>query len=458
MWWPRRRRDRVLRVTDRSRLIALARRFVPLFTTRGGKLKLFFGALGVLAVGVLLAPRAPTRVTQATLDLPVPRLQSEFERRDASRLFDRVPAVGAAVAGHVVTFPAPPVPARVSAPDHVLTPANREPLGLGLVVSADGDVLSHVSALGGAFAPPVEGAAGASFGARVTAVDPETGLVLVRLDAARNLPPAPAVAVNAPAAGDVLVAAGRTGGQPASWPVFVALATGREYAVSSMGAPLAPGTPVFSLEREVVAVAGGDGRLVFGVPFALERLGRLVADGTPLPLTLGLALQPLTAALSSAFGDAGVIVAAVEPDGPAARADIRPADVITAIGGTAVADLDSARLVIARLPAGAPAEIVLRRDGRDLVVQVAPEPTLAPSGSPPRLDADLGDHPPAADVFEARDLAAAGVSGQARVLAIAGRSVTARTATAQRRRTRAPWLVYLDHEGHRFFALVGARS
>jgi serine protease Do len=215
---------------------------------------------------------------------------------------------------------------------------------------------------------------------------------------------------------------------------------------------------VFSLDREVVAVAGGDGRLVFAVPYALERLGRLVADGTPMPLTLGLTFQPLTEALSATFGDAGVIVAAVEPGGPAARADIRPADVITAIGGTAVADMDSARLVIARLPAGAPAEIVLRRDGRDLAVQVAPEPTLAPPGSAPRLDADLGDRPAAADVFEARDLAAAGVSGQARVLAIAGRSVTARTATAQRRRTRAPWLVYLDHEGHRFFALVGARS
>jgi S1-C subfamily serine protease len=436
--------------------MALGRRLAPLFSTRGGKLRLFLASLGVLAVGLLLAPRAPTRVTQAPPNLPVPRLQTEIERRDPAHFFARVPAVADAVAAHVVAFHAPPPPAPVAVVDHTPAPGDPEPLGYGLVVSADGDVLTHVSALAGALAPRVEGGAATSLTGRVTAMDPQTGLALVRLDAAASLP-LPAVSASAPAPGDLLVGVGRHGARPATRLALMGAAIDGDYGVTPLGAGLAPGMPLFSAEREAVAVTGRDGRRAFAVPYALERLGRLVADGTAMPVTLGLAMQPLTVSLAAAFGAGGVLVSAVRAGGPAERAGVRHGDVVVAVGGAAVSDVEAARVVIARLPPQETVELVLRRDGKDLVVELQPEPTLR-LGASLALEPVPDGQPLAGALFEAGELEQAGVSPAARVLEIGGRAVTQRTAAAQLRRARAPRVVYLDDGGQRFFAAIGAGS
>jgi len=90
---------------------------------------------------------------------------------------------------------------------------------------------------------------------------------------------------------------------------------------------------------------------------------------------LGLALAPLApelrARLALPDGTDGVVVAEVEPGSPAAKAGVRPGDVITDVGGQAVA---SAGAAVTALKARANEPVALRvlRDGRAMFLAVSP--------------------------------------------------------------------------------------
>ena len=90
---------------------------------------------------------------------------------------------------------------------------------------------------------------------------------------------------------------------------------------------------------------------------------------------LGLALAPLApelrARLALPDGTDGVVVAEVEPGSPAAKAGVRPGDVITDVGGQAVA---SAGAAVTALKARTSEPVALRvlRDGRAMFLAVSP--------------------------------------------------------------------------------------
>jgi serine protease Do len=81
---------------------------------------------------------------------------------------------------------------------------------------------------------------------------------------------------------------------------------------------------------------------------------------------LGLEVQELSAEVAAAMNveGAGVIVTHVAPGSPAARAGLRPRDVITAVGPAAVTGAPSFEAAVAALPAGEAAVLLVERDGR----------------------------------------------------------------------------------------------
>jgi hypothetical protein len=149
--------------------------------------------------------------------------------------------------------------------------------------------------------------------------------------------------------------------------------------------PIAPGTFVFTTEGAFAGLGIAHSGQAAIVPAALlnlavERMQQLRAPGE-----LGITVQPLSASLASATGaSAGVVVTAVDPEGPAAGRLI-PTEVIEAIDGNSLDTLEHWRARAARVSAGDTITLRVRAAGgvRDVpVTATAPVRAEEPADDP----------------------------------------------------------------------------
>jgi serine protease Do len=88
---------------------------------------------------------------------------------------------------------------------------------------------------------------------------------------------------------------------------------------------------------------------------------------------LGIAIEPVTPELASKLGIKevrGVMVGAVNPNSPAAKAGIREGDVILAFNGTPVTDGNTLRNQVASTAPGTAVKLTVMRDGREQEIEV----------------------------------------------------------------------------------------
>jgi membrane-associated protease RseP (regulator of RpoE activity) len=116
------------------------------------------------------------------------------------------------------------------------------------------------------------------------------------------------------------------------------------------------------------------------------RSGPPALPDTPIPW-IGLQAQPISAEAAAGLGlggPAGLLVTSVESGGPAARATLRPSDVVLAFNGTVLSGPDSlARAVqAASIGEAAPVEIWRDRQILKLLVEPAPAPGRASHPGP----------------------------------------------------------------------------
>ena len=279
------------------------------------KLHLGVGAGSVLMAGISLAPQAPAPVVKAPEENSVPLLREELQRRDARTVFRDVrrlaDQVGDAVVGFVAASPAAPL----VHPDFGLPSAPPRPgLGQGLVVSAEGDVLSHAAAIGRQVEVDVRLAGGAMTRAAVTAYERDTGLVLLRLATAGPAAPVSLVGVQPPP-GDVLAAVtrGSDGAAPVAQPVYVASESPGGLALAAFSEGLVPGTPLFTLDGSAIAVVGDTPHTAWPAARAVVRLAALASTGRGVPVTIGVRLQAVAPQLRPFVGDVAAVV--VDADG-----------------------------------------------------------------------------------------------------------------------------------------------
>jgi PDZ domain len=231
-------------------------------------------------------------------------------------------------------------------------------------------------------------------GAAVLAVDPSSGLTVLRV-----APPAPAPALThwAPRRLERPQFFSITDGSTSRVSVRPVFVPSLEPLVSAMWAdPIwaiprstgaAPGSFVITTAGELVGVVVEYATHTAIVPSTtvLAEADRLIAKPIALPRDVGVQVQALTPDLAAATGaGAGVVVAWVDPAGPAARV-LETADVIESIGGHPVPTPDDWHVRVARLTAGTVTVRVHRRGAaRDVV--------LRPAEAPPRAapDARLG--------------------------------------------------------------------
>jgi S1-C subfamily serine protease len=238
--------------------------------------------------------------------------------------------------------------------------------GSGVILSPDGLVLtnSHVAgALGASARIEVTTADGQELRARLVGDDPDTDLALLRVDEAVTLPAAPLGDSKRLKRGQLVIAIGNPLGFESTVTTGVVSALGRSLRsrngrliddVIQTDAALNPGNsggPLVSSRGEVVGINTAVIMGAQGICFAVAAntasfvLGELVRHGRVRRAFIGIAAHQtaIPQRRRRAFGltqDSAVMVSTVEPDSSAARAGLRPGDIIAALDGQTIAGAD----------------------------------------------------------------------------------------------------------------------
>ena len=144
------------------------------------------------------------------------------------------------------------------------------------------------------------------------------------------------------------------------------------------------GGPLVNFHGDVIGIntRGGGNDLGFAVPInvAKEVVRHILQKGKVTRSTIGVAVQPLQDL--ETFLDVGktegAVIAAVEPDGPAARAGILPRDVLLEYGGVKVEarypeQLFDLRRRISDTPIGARVQVKVKRGGEVKALDIVTE-------------------------------------------------------------------------------------
>src|SRR4029079_2173219 len=139
------------------------------------------------------------------------------------------------------------------------------------------------------------------------------------------------------------------------------------------------GGPLFNLKGEVIGINTAINPNGRGIGFAIpvdalkDVIGPLIHTGRVARGRLGVAIQPVDAALGKALGldgSKGALVADVESGGPADRAGLKAGDVIITLDGTPVPGSDDLPRMVARHAPGSKAKLEISRNGKRQLVDV----------------------------------------------------------------------------------------
>lgn len=267
-----------------------------------------------------------------------------------------------------------------------LGPRGRGGSGSGVIFAPDGYVLTNSHVVAGASTLSASLTDGRRLDARLVGDDPATDLAVLRLDGT-GLPHARFGRSASLRVGQLVVAIGNPLGFQATVTAGIVSALGRTLrspsgrlieSVIQTDAPLNPGNSGGALvdgEGRVIgintAIVGRAQGLCFaiGVDTAVDVTARLMRDGKVRRSRLGLAGQttPIDARLARALrrpGETAVLVAEIDPGGPAARAGLRSGDLILAMGEATILSVDDLHRLLTAEAASRDWDLAFVRAGR----------------------------------------------------------------------------------------------
>lgn len=266
-------------------------------------------------------------------------------------------------------------------------PRQRRGLGSGVILTADGYVVTNYHVIEGAEKIAVHSTDKREFEAEVVGADPQTDIALLRIDA-ENLP---TIALGNSASievGDIVLALGNPFGVGQTVTMGIVGATGRgnlgieryENFIQTDAAinPGNSGGALVNVRGELIGIntaivsrgSGGNQGVGFAVPINMAHhvMKQLAAEGRVSRGYMGVSIQPVDRDIAEAFGAAepgGALVSAVEPESPAARAGLQRGDIIRKLNGEAVEDPRTLSLKVAEQAPGSEASLAVLRAGRE---------------------------------------------------------------------------------------------
>jgi serine protease Do len=288
------------------------------------------------------------------------------------------------------------------APRAPQAPSRRErSLGSGVVVTADGYILTNHHVIEGARQVEVELSDGRTLKATVVGSDAPSDLAVLKLEA-RGLKTLPLGDSDHVRVGDVALAVGNPLGVGQTVTLGIVSAKGRATGAgqgsfedfiqtdapinqgNSGGALINTKGELIGINSQILTPSGGNIGIGFAIPTNMARnvMDQLIQGGRVHRGMLGVTVQPVSSDLADSLGLAqvkGALVSAVTGGSPADRSGVRRGDVITAINGTVVKDSNGLRNQISQLKPGTTAQLTLVRGGqeRTLSVKLTELPSVA---------------------------------------------------------------------------------
>jgi len=278
-------------------------------------------------------------------------------------------------------------------------------LGSGVIMSADGYILTNNHVVDGADKLWVTLENKKRYSAHVVGRDPQSDVAVIKIEAQGLMPAAIGnsdsvhvgqwvIAVGNPfqlmhtVTAGIISARGRSSMNLADYEDFIQ--TDASINPGNSGGALA------DLEGRIIGIntailnpngSGGNVGIGFAIPINMARsvMDALIADGKVTRGFLGLLPQDVNEDLEKALklpSDTGALVGDVTAGGPAAKAGIERGDVILTFNGRPVENSTALRTMVAEAKPGSDARVTVLRDGKEktLTVALGERPEVASAG------------------------------------------------------------------------------
>jgi Do/DeqQ family serine protease len=276
--------------------------------------------------------------------------------------------------------------------DRLDEPQRAASLGSGVIVSSKGYILTNHHVVEAADEIEVALADGKKFKAKAVGSDPETDIAVLQVEGV----PLPAIVfgdADALRVGDVVLAIGNPFGVGQTVTMGIVSALGRsqlgintfenfiqtDAAINpgnSGGALIDTAGNLVGINTAIYSRSGGSLGIGFAIPAssAKQVMEQIIQTGSVTRGWIGVEAQEITPETADSFrlgSTNGVLLAGILRGGPADRAGLKPGDILLAIEGSPVKDPNSMLNLVAALVPGKPASIRLRRDNKDMEIQIA---------------------------------------------------------------------------------------
>jgi serine protease Do len=273
-----------------------------------------------------------------------------------------------------------------------------ESLGSGVIVSADGYILTNNHVIDGATDIKVETSDKHDYTAKLVGTDTRTDIAVLKIGA-KDLPALPLSRATTTQVGDIVLAIGDPFGVGETVTMGIVSAMGRgglgiegyEDFIQTDAAinPGNSGGALINTQGECVGIntailsggSGGNQGIGFAIPVAMARhvMDEILKNGKVTRGYIGVVIQNVTPELAKQFGlsqGGGALVSDVTAGGPAAKAGIVRGDIILAVDGDPVEATNNLQVRISETTPGTTVHLKVLHDGktRDVGIQLGELP------------------------------------------------------------------------------------
>ncbi|MBF8178518.1 Do family serine endopeptidase [Herminiimonas contaminans] len=274
-------------------------------------------------------------------------------------------------------------------------------LGSGVIVSAEGYILTNNHVVEAADEIEVALTDGRKAIAKVVGSDPETDLAVIKINL-DNLPAITLGRVEEARVGDVVLAIGNPFGVGQTVTMGIISALGRNHlgildafenfiqtdaAINpgnSGGALIDANGNLLGINTAIYSRSGGSLGIGFAIPVTTVKsvMDGIIKNGHVVRGYIGVEPQDITPELAESFGlkkSTGAIIAGVLKGGPADKAGMQPGDILVSVEGKNITDMADMLNQIAQLSPGTKAKVVVLRRNQEtnLNITVGKRPRAA---------------------------------------------------------------------------------